>query len=214
MNGKVVIIEGMDGAGKSAISRGVAELLDALGVKHREFAFPSRSNGAIGALIRNVLEGKVMVREEAMLWLFTAEAVQTEPMIREAVKEGEIVLCDRHTAVSALVYQTAKHDYDDINAVNGIAGFTPPWRIYVVDVPAEVALVRRDKRGQEAARFYEPSALAAVELMRAAYHNVVEDLNDPNGWLAWTSETSAVRLDGTLPVAANAERIVREIVDE
>lgn len=200
MRGKVVVLEGMDGSGKSTILREVAGQLEALDVKHCQFAFPSRHNGAIGGLIRDVLEGKVVVQEEAMLWLFTAEGIQMETTLHEAAQRGEIVLCDRHTAISALVYQTAIHRLEDIFAVNQIADFAAPDLIYIVDVPVDVALSRRKSRGGSTAVFYEPTEIKKLEDMRFKYLNLV----------ARVGYTSLI--DGTLPVAVNAKKIVQEIL--
>jgi thymidylate kinase len=204
----------MDGSGKSTILREVAGLLEAQDVKHHRFAFPSRHNGAIGGLIRDVLEGKVVVQEEAMLWLFTAEGVQMETTLHEAAQRGEIVLCDRHTAISALVYQTVTHFREDVRAVNRIANFTAPDRIYIVDVPVDVALSRRKSRGGSTAVFYEPTEIKKLEDMRLKYLNLVEDFSqrNPDGDSVWCGNTYARLIDGTLPVAVNAKKIVWEIL--
>lgn len=202
MCGKVIVFEGMDGSGKSTILREVAGQLEAQDVKHRQYAFPSRHNGAIGGLIRDVLEGKVVVREEAMLWLFTAEGVQMEAALHEAAQRGEIVLCDRHTMISALVYQTTLHRHKDVYAVNQIAAFALPDQVYIVDVPVDVALSRRKSRGGATAVFYEPTEIKKLEDMRLKYLNLTAGETLP---------TSLI--DGTLPVAVNAKKIVREILD-
>jgi dTMP kinase len=209
--GKFIIFEGMDGCGKTSLLREVAMQLTAKGVPVKQFAFPSAQNGVVGKLIRDVLDGNVSVSERTMLWLFTAEGVEREQAILSAMSEGFTVLCDRHTAISACVYQAPLHGFDTVDVINQAADFNAPTHIYIVDVPVDVALARRGSRGRRATVLYEPTEIVKLEAMREEYRNLVEDLNNENGMLAWSGKTAATLVDGRLPLGALAHPIAAAI---
>lgn len=153
-------------------------------------SFPSRES-RVGALIRDVFEGKATVSPKAMMWLFVAEGVDMEVQIRRTVTDGEWLICDRHTMVSGNVYQGEVHGVDRVRAVTAPAGFIVPDRIYLVDVPAEVAMERRKLRGEARNVLYEPEQLERLEKMCKAYRNLREQF------------ASSVIIDGTKPFDQN-----------
>lgn len=166
--------EGMDGSGKSTLCRAVSDALSAHGRAHTRIAFPGR-HSIIGALIRDVFDGKVVVDPSAMLWLFTADAKDCEARIRQHLADGAAVLCDRHTSFSARVYQAQLHGMAGVRAVQDAARLSGPDRIYVLDVPPEVAMERRAARGDKRNELYEPERLAEIEQQKVAYRNVSEE---------------------------------------
>jgi len=166
--------EGMDGSGKSSLCRAVSDALSTHGRAHARIAFPGR-HSIIGSLIRDVFDGKVVIDPSAMLWLFAADARDCEARIRQHIADGAAVLCDRHTVFSARIYQTREHGMAAVRAVQDAARLSMPDRIYMLDVPAEVALERRAARQEKRNELYEPEQLAEVEQQRAAYRNVAEE---------------------------------------
>lgn len=98
-----VTFEGPEGAGKSTAIRGLASALEANG--HQVFVTREPGAGSFGTKIRALLLEEGDVVPEAELLLFLADrANHVETMIRPALAEGKIVLCDRH-ADSSVVYQ-------------------------------------------------------------------------------------------------------------
>jgi len=199
MSGKLVVFDGQDGCGKSSICRAVASALTALDVPHQVLAFPSRDS-AVGGLIRDVFDGKAKVHPYAMMWLFVAEGVDMEPTITELLKQGKIVLLDRHTAISGIVYQTKMHTRRDLDAVTSPAGFRTPHRIWIVDVPAGVALSRRGARGEARNVLYEPDDLEKQREQRAAYLNLTTET------IPWLEV-----MNGELPIEDNVKRALLDL---
>jgi dTMP kinase len=175
-----IVFEGMDGSGKTTLADRVQADLAGRDILCRKLGFPGRES-AIGALIRDVFDGQEDVDPRAMMWLFVGEAVDMESTIREELDRGAIVLCDRHTAFSGLVYQTDLHERVSVEAVTHAGKLLVPDRVYVVDVPAEVALERRDTRGEDRNQLYEPSDVDRVNTQREKYRTLAAEL--PNAVL-------------------------------
>lgn len=112
MNGKFIVIEGLDGTGKTTQLGLVAERLRALGQTVFTTAEPTK--GSTGKLIRNILAGKEECSPWALADLFTADRIihNTQPDgIAEHIHRGETVLCDRYY-YSTFAYQGTDTDID------------------------------------------------------------------------------------------------------
>lgn len=102
--GLFITFEGADGSGKTTQLNNVKSFLEEKGFE----VVVTREPGAldIGQKIRNILlhhEGVVADRCE--MFLFLADRAQhVETFIKPAIKEGKIVLCDRHID-STIAYQ-------------------------------------------------------------------------------------------------------------
>lgn len=191
VRGKYVVFEGPDGSGKSTLARKLGELICRIPDQRvRHMAFPSRES-AVGTLIRDTFDGTAIVNPKAMMWLFVAEGVDMEVQIRRTVTDGEWLICDRHTMVSGNVYQGEVHGIDRVSAVTTPAGFIIPDRIYLVDVPADVAMSRRRARGEARNVLYEPEQLERLEKMCKAYRDLRSRF------------ASSVIIDGTKPFDQN-----------
>jgi len=190
VRGKYVVFEGPDGSGKTTLAKKFAELLRCIEADHREMAFPSRES-AVGSLIRDVFEGKANVSPTAMMWLFVAEGKDMEPQISRAVGAGKWIICDRHTMVSGYIYQGEVHGLERVSQVTAPAHFTVPDRIYLVDVPAEVAMERRKARGEARNLLYEPEQLDRLDRMCKAYRELRSRF------------ATSVIIDGTKPFEQN-----------
>lgn len=190
MRGKYVIFEGPDGSGKSTLARKLSALLRRVEANIREMSFPSRES-AVGNLIRDVFEGKSKVNPKAMMWLFVAEGVDMDAEVRRTVANGEWLICDRHTMVSGNVYQGEVHGVDRVSQVTTPANFIQPDRIYLVDVPADVAMERRRIRGEARNVLYEPEQLDRLERMCQAYRGLRSQF------------ATSVIVDGTKPFDQN-----------
>jgi len=194
-----IVFEGIDGSGKSTLALRFTQELDRRGLRTRLIAFPGRDSAA-GRLIRDIFEGKETLDSEAMMWLFVAEGKDIEPQIRRHIAAGDWVVCDRHTMVSGLVYQGEVHGPAHVEAVTQPAHFVTPDRIYILDVPTQVALDRRNVRGEARNTLYEPEKIDRLEAMRTTYLALAEDV--PGAF------ASAKVLDGT----AGTEKHLHDIL--
>ena len=103
MRPALVTFEGIDGAGKTTISRRVYRTLRRRGVRAVLTSEPTRS--WIGSVVRRAVRDDVGPFAESLLFL-ADRAVHTEE-IRRWLRRGNVVLCDRY-ADSTYAYQGAR----------------------------------------------------------------------------------------------------------
>src|SRR5881396_4056158 len=98
-----VTFEGIDGSGKTTVSRLVMKNLRSRG--HAVWLTSEPTTGWLGELVRRGVEEDVNAIAES--FLFLADRSAHIPEIRSHLKEGELVLCDRY-ADSTYAYQGAR----------------------------------------------------------------------------------------------------------
>ena len=121
-NGLFITFEGADGCGKTT----QIELLDKY-LKYKGLeTLITREPGAkgLGVKLREILlnyEGEVSPKAESFLFL-ADRAQHVDCLIKPAITEGKIVLCDRHTD-STVAYQGYGRELDivQINYLNNLA---------------------------------------------------------------------------------------------
>lgn len=184
--GRLIVVEGLDGAGTTTQSRLLGERLATEGTKVHVTAEPSR--GPVGALVRQVLTRRVVgsgsdaaFDPAALALLFAADRLDHHAVeIAPKLAEGIDVVCDRYT-LSSLAYQgLATGDVAWVSAVNARAP-AADVTVFLRARPA-VALPRRraasldreifevDSFQRRVAQSYEH----AIEQLRAAGQEVVE----------------------------------------
>ncbi|HET8539246.1 MAG TPA: dTMP kinase [Anaeromyxobacter sp.] len=182
--GRLLVVEGLDGAGTTTQARLLADALRAEGRAVHLTAEPS--GGPVGALVRQVLSRRVAGRDggpfdpAALALLFAADRLDHAAVeIAPKLAEGVDVVSDRFT-LSSLAYQgLAVGDVAWVEAVNGRAP-APDLTVFL-RVRPEVGLRRRhaaslDREIFEVAAFQRRVAASyerAVERLRAAGQAVV-----------------------------------------
>ena len=142
--GLFITFEGGDGCGKSTQLELVRKYLEEKGFK----TLTTREPGSVGLgqKLREVLlhyDGDVAPRAEAFLFL-ADRAQHIAKIVKPAIDNGVIVLCDRHTD-SSVAYQGygRGEDIEQINMLNNLAtqGIKPDLTL-LFDVSTEVAQTR------------------------------------------------------------------------
>lgn len=167
--GLFITFEGADGCGKTTQLKNTESFLKEKGYD----VVITREPGAldIGQKIRNILlhhEG--IVADRCEMFLFLADRAQhVETFIKPALKEGKIVLCDRHTD-STIAYQGYGRGQDikllkELNniAVNGLK----PDLTLLFDVSTEIA---QERVGSEKDRM----EAAGTEFHKKVRHGYLE----------------------------------------
>lgn len=103
MPGIFVTLEGPEGAGKSTMIQALAGRLAERGVPFITTKEPG--DGPVGSKIRQILLDGDVLAPLTEVFLFLADRAQhVDSIVRPALREGKIVLCDRYMD-SFLVYQ-------------------------------------------------------------------------------------------------------------
>lgn len=150
MNGALITLEGIEGAGKTTQAHRLRERLEHQG---RSVVLVREPGGTeLGEEIRRLLlhkSSEMGARAELLLFL-AARAQLTDDVIRPAVLDGCVVVCDRYVD-STLAYQGYGRglDLSTVTELNvfATAGLEPDIT-FVLDVPPELGLIRQQDRNR------------------------------------------------------------------
>lgn len=157
--GWLVVVEGIDGAGKSTIVWRLAEHCAAHGLACVTSGEPTRGPWGM-KLRRSMVEGRLSLEEELGLFL-RDRAEHVEQLVRPAMAGGKVVILDRYY-LSTAAYQGARGgDPREIIAAN--ERFAPvPDLVLLLDFDPEGGLRRVHARGDAPYTFEELEQLRAV----------------------------------------------------
>lgn len=190
--GVFIIIEGLDGSGKTTHAHRLVRNLQEKGFDAVYTTEPSR--GEFGTFIRtSVLQGKERVPSVVEAFLFAVDRIDhLEKEVEPALKEGKIVVSDRYV-YSSLAYQGAAGlDLRWIEEINRLA-LSPDLAAYI-DVPPEV-VVKRIKR--------EKSVMETLETQRK-----VRDV-----YMKFVENGHLIPLDGDRKKSEVAQDILQMVLD-
>jgi dTMP kinase len=145
VSGRFIVLEGVDGVGKTTQMSLLGSWLEASGTVHTVVREPGGT--PVGEAIRELVLGRrdLHVSPEAELFLIlAARAALVAAVVRPALAEGHVVLADRF-ALSTLAYQVRGRglDEDGVRRAIGLAtGGLVPDLCIVLDVPLAESAAR------------------------------------------------------------------------
>jgi dTMP kinase len=166
-----ITFEGGEGAGKTTLIEAVfAEFK-----KRGKDVLLTRAPGGtkVGALIRECLLSQEKLSSRTELFLFLADrADHTEQVIRPALAQKKIVLCDRFND-STLAYQAGARGFDSAFVLNlchfATQNLNPDLTLYL-DADPHIALARlkrsKDRIEQEELSFHQKLRAAYLEIAK------------------------------------------------
>ncbi len=125
--GAFIVLEGLDGCGKSTQAEALVERLEAAGHKvvHTREPGGTKVGERIRALLLDRALGEIDPRCEVFLYQAARAQIAAE-VIRPALEAGQMVVCERwHYATTA--YQTAPHDGTATGAPEAMVRETAAW---------------------------------------------------------------------------------------
>ena len=198
--GRLIVIEGIDGAGKRTLADALTSVF---GARVARFAFPRYDEDVHADLVRDALHGRLGDTSGSvygMTLLFALDRRAAAPAIREALTANDVVLVDRYVASTAAygaarLHQDASEGFVDWVRELEIERFgipVPDHQLYL-RVPHTVAAGRAELRERaepgRARDAYESDA-GLQERTGAVYAQLAA--------MSWLSPWTVV--DGTSPV--------------
>jgi dTMP kinase len=206
--GRLITIEGIDGAGKSTLARSLTETLAARGAPVELIREPGGVE--VSERIRGLLidpQMPVTPRAEALLYA-AARAQLIEQLIEPRLAAGAFLLLDRFVD-SSLAYQGAGRGLgvEQIGLINrfATAGLEPD-RTLLLDLPAALGRARKlgeepDRLEREGQDFFETIATAYRELAASEPRRIrtIDAQGTPSAVLWAALEAIADLLPGSAP---------------
>jgi dTMP kinase len=168
--GRLITLEGIEGAGKSTVARFVGEWLGARGLRVVLTREPGGT--ALAERVRNIVlepADEILGPQAELLLMFAARAIHVANLIRPALERGDWVVCDRFTDATR-AYQGAGRGLE-ADLIERLAlcvhGDLAPDCTLLLDVTVKAGLERARRRS--AADRFEQERQPFFERVRAEY---------------------------------------------
>ncbi|AWH87409.1 dTMP kinase [Limnobaculum parvum] len=176
--GKFIVIEGLEGAGKTTARDTVVEALRHSGIQN--IVFTREPGGTplaekLRELVKQGIGDEVLTDKAELLMMYTSRVQLVENLIKPALSRGDWVVGDRHD-LSSQAYQGGGRGIDNhlmTTLRDAVLGdFRPDFTLYL-DISPEAGLKRARARGEldriekESLAFFERTRQRYIELAQA-----------------------------------------------
>ncbi len=170
--GFFIVVEGIEGAGKSSCIKLIEEILEEF---HYEAPVHTREPGGtkLAEQIREILlkkDDENLCSESELLLMYASRAQLVNLVIKPALAQGKAIIGDRHD-LSSIAYQGGGRgmNIETIKNLKKVAiGDFKPDLTLLLDVDPEIGLKRVDSRGQSRDRF-ESEKISFFDRVRKQY---------------------------------------------
>ncbi|TPH16214.1 dTMP kinase [Litorilituus lipolyticus] len=150
--GKFIVIEGMEGAGKSTAITVVEDFLKQSNIPFINTREPGGTPLAesLRSIVKSVEHEETLTQETELLLMYASRSQLLANKILPALEKGEWVIGDRHD-LSSKAYQGGGRNFDDavMKAIADVTlkGFKPDLTLYL-DISPQIGLSRAKARGE------------------------------------------------------------------
>ncbi len=204
MKNRFIVVEGLDGSGKSTQIKMLKEYLGSMGEKVFMTAEPSE--GRVGKTLREMLSEDIPTDMYFQAGMFLADRIDhcTNPVngIKKMLEEGYTVISDRYY-YSTFAYQGTKSDMDYIMKINlDCPAILRPDVCIFLDLNPEICKGRIDtNRGKT--EMYEKN----IEVMKSIRKNFLDVLTS----LKDRENIEIINAEGSIE---DIQKAIREAVEE
>ncbi|MBO5136521.1 MAG: dTMP kinase [Clostridia bacterium] len=204
MKNRFIVVEGLDGSGKSTQIKMLKEYLESMGEKVFMTAEPSE--GRVGKTLREMLSEDIPTDMYFQAGMFLADRIDhcTNPVngIKKMLEEGYTVISDRYY-YSTFAYQGTKSDMDYIMKINlDCPAILKPDVCIFLDLNPEICKGRIDtNRGKT--EMYEKN----IEVMKSIRKNFLDVLTS----LKDRENIKIINAEGSIE---DIQKAIREAVEE
>lgn len=175
MTGKFIVIEGLEGAGKTTARKVIVDTLRENGIT--DLVYTREPGGTplaekLRTLIKDGIDGETVTDKAEVLMLYAARIQLVDNVIKPALARGQWVIGDRHD-LSSQAYQGGGRGIDrklmESLRDTVLGDFYPDFTLYL-DLPPETGLARARSRGeldrieQESLDFFRRTRARYLEL--------------------------------------------------
>ncbi len=147
--GRFIVLDGVDGCGKTTQAARLAKHLKTLGrpVLHLRDPGGTKVGESVRATLLDPATGAISIRTETLLYM-ACRAQLVEERILPALQEGTDVVCERYL-LSTLIYQGSALDPSHVAPIAAMGAYATqdliPDMTLILDLPVELAKERMGK---------------------------------------------------------------------
>lgn len=151
--GIFISFEGIDSSGKKTQANMLSSALKKMNYDVLDLSFPAYES-TFGKIVGSYLRGEFGKNDhtpEIPTLLFALDRYQFKQKIKDAIKDGKIIVCNRYTQ-SAMAFEgsMSKDKYEIINWIGQVESRLPqPNLIFLLDMPVEATIELILKRGKK-----------------------------------------------------------------
>lgn len=201
--GYFIVLEGLEGAGKTSAKQAIIDVLQAQGIAEHDLVFTREPGGTpLAEKLRQLIkhgEGDEQVNDKAeLLMLYAARIQLVDNVIKPALAQGKWVIGDRHD-MSSQAYQgggrNLSQDFMTTLKAAVLGDFKPDLTLYL-DVEPSIGLARARSRGeldrieQQALTFFEKTRERYLALVAADPNAKLIDANQPIEWVTQSVQST------------------------
>jgi dTMP kinase len=145
MEGKIIVIEGIDGAGKATQAKLLKEELEKKGKKVSMYSYPDYSS-IYGERIKSFLYKRINLEVDELFMLYIIDMVKDRGRIIEEAKKGNYVIIDRFF-FSTIAYQSAGgFSYENGKEIVKLLDMPIVYKVFYINVPVNISMQRKEKQ--------------------------------------------------------------------
>ncbi|MCL5107005.1 MAG: dTMP kinase [Candidatus Parvarchaeota archaeon] len=145
MEGKIIVIEGIDGAGKATQAKLLKDALEKNGKTVSMYSYPDYSS-VYGERIKSFLYKKITLKVDELFMLYIIDMIKDKSRIIESVKKGDYVVIDRFF-FSTIAYQSAGgFSYETGKELVKLLDMPFVNKVFYINVPVSVSMQRKEKQ--------------------------------------------------------------------
>ncbi len=173
MKGKLIILEGLDGAGIETQTKLLIKYLNDNGISSERIEYPDYDR-AIGKLIQDYLYNKYDFDPDTQVMLYIADMVKDKTKIQKWLSEGKVVVSQRY-ATSTMAYQGLKgFSVEKIVKLAELFDLPKPDLIIYLKISAETSMIRKSEEKENGLDRHE-SDKKLLEDLYGSYKNLMEN---------------------------------------
>jgi dTMP kinase len=200
--GRFIVIEGLEGAGKSTAVQGLSDWLGKQGIPVVQTREPggTRIGECLRSLIKIGLDEERLCVQSELLLMYAARTQLVDQVIRPALAAGQWVISDRFD-LSSYAYQGGGRQID-LQMIDALSSFClqglVPDRLFFLNISPEQGLARVKSRGAPTDHIEQES----LAFFRRVYQGYQERL----ALMPW-----AVQIDACLPPLSVVEEMIAKV---
>lgn len=168
-NSLFIVIEGIDGSGKTTLAKNLTETLNSYQIPTQYFHEPTHFEH--GNKIRKFLQGELKLSKKELIDLFLLDRESSvKKNIVPSLQNGSCVILDRYLYSMAAYQGDETYSPFQILEMNLQKNFPLPDLLFFLNIPVQVALLRIQRRGKKQEIF---DSTAQLEIILQNYTKIL-----------------------------------------